>query len=144
MVVFIMYKYKYAQVCILPFFGQTMHTHQSMCLPLSVMILEDFYMNQKDLRRLGRRELLEILLDLSKENEQLRERNSALEAQLQDRTLAISDVGSLAEAAMKLNGIFQAAQDACEQYIYNINLRSRQMEEDKNQEGMQSPITDEN
>ena len=86
-------------------------------------------MNQQDLKRLGRRDLLEMLLDLSKENEQLRKRNSMLEKQLVDRMLTVSNVGSLAEAAMQLNGVFQAAEAACDQYVYNVQQRCRQMEE---------------
>ena len=87
-------------------------------------------MNKKDLRRLRRRDLLEMLLDLTKENELLRERNDELEAQLQDRSMTISDAGTLAEAALQLSGVFQAAQDACDQYIYNVQLRCQKMEED--------------
>ena len=41
-----------------------------------------------------------MLLDLTKENDLLRERNDELEAQLQDRMLTISEAGSLAEAAL--------------------------------------------
>ena len=50
-------------------------------------------MNKKDLKRLRRRDLLEMLLDLTKENDLLRERNDELEAQLQDRMLTISEAG---------------------------------------------------
>lgn len=74
--------------------------------------------------------MLEMLLELSKENEQLREKNSFLEEQLQDRMLTISKAGSLAEAALQLNGVFEAAQAACDQYIYNVQLHCQKMEED--------------
>lgn len=74
--------------------------------------------------------MLEMLLELSKENEQLREKNSFLEEQLEDRMLTISQAGSLAEAALQLNGVFEAAQAACDQYIYNVQLRCQKMEED--------------
>ena len=94
-------------------------------------------MKQTDLKRLGRRDLLEMLLDLSKENEQLRERNSMLEKQLVDRMLTISNAGSLAEAALQLNGVFQAAQAACDQYVYNMQLRCQQMEENTQNKCMQ-------
>lgn len=70
-----------------------------------------------------------MLLEVSRENEQLREEKKQLEAQLQDRELTISKAGSLAEAALPLNGVFQAAQDACDQYIYNTQLRCRKLEE---------------
>ena len=86
-------------------------------------------MNQKDLQRLGRRDLLELLLELSKENEQLRECNRKLEQQLVDRMLTIANTGSITEAALQLNSMFQAAQAACDQYIYNVQLRCRQAEE---------------
>ena len=94
-------------------------------------------MNKKDLKRLRRRDLLEMLLDITKENKLLRERNDALEAQLRDRTLTISNAGTLAEAALQLSGVFQVAQDACDQYIYNMQLRCQRMEEETKAECMQ-------
>ena len=87
-------------------------------------------MDKKELKRLGRHDLLEMLLELSRENDQLRQRNVELEAQLQDRILMISNAGSLAEAALQLNGVFQAAQEACDQYTHNVQLRCQQMEEE--------------
>jgi len=86
-------------------------------------------MNKNSLQRLRRRDLLEMLLELSKENEQLKERVSDLEAQLQERTIQISEAGSLAEAALQLNGVFRAAQEACDQYTYNTQRRCQRMEE---------------
>ena len=80
--------------------------------------------------RLRKQDLLEILLELSKENHELREKNSNLEAQLQERALTVSQAGSLAEAALQLNGVFKAAQDACDQYILNTRLRCQKMEAD--------------
>ncbi len=71
-----------------------------------------------------------MLLELSKENEQLRASNDELTAQLQDRNLAISEAGSLAEAALQLNAVFRAAQDACDQYTYNMQLHCQRMEEE--------------
>lgn len=94
-------------------------------------------MNKKDLKRLRKRDLLEMLLDLTKENGLLRERNDELEAQLQDRMLIISEAGTLAEAALRLNGVFQAAQAACDQYTYNVQLRCQRMEEETKAKCMQ-------
>ena len=87
-------------------------------------------MNENELKRLGRRDLLELLLELSKENEQLRKRNSALEAQLMDRMIKIYNAGSLADAVLQLNGVFQAAQEACDQYIYNVKMQCQKMEDE--------------
>ena len=50
-------------------------------------------------------------------------------AQLQDRMLTVSEAGSLAEAALQLNGVFRVAQDTCDQYTYNMQLRCQRMEE---------------
>lgn len=39
----------------------------------------------------------------------------------------LNNAGSIAEAALQVNGVFEAAQKACEQYIDNIkNLSKRQ------------------
>ena len=94
-------------------------------------------MDQKDLQRLGRRDLLEMLLELSQENEKLRNDIHVLEARLVDRMLTVTNAGSLAEAALQLNGVFQAAQNACDQYIYNTQLRCQQMEEATEKKCMQ-------
>jgi hypothetical protein len=85
-------------------------------------------MELKKLKRLRRRDLLEMLLDLTKENEQLRERNAELEEQLQDRMLTISEVGSLAEAVVKINRLMEAAQEVCDQYTDNIKKRCEEEE----------------
>jgi hypothetical protein len=87
-------------------------------------------MDKKDLRRLSRRDLLEMLLELSKENEKLRKVNEQLEERLEDRTINILKSDSLAEAALRLNGVFEAAQNACDQYIFNTQMRCRKMEEE--------------
>ena len=47
----------------------------------------------------------------------------------------VQEAGSIAEAALKLNGVFEAAQDACGQYIENIKmLNDRQEQECKRME----------
>ena len=80
-------------------------------------------MTPKELRRLRRSDLMEMLLELSKENLQLRQELEEARQQLRDRTIAIEECGSLAEAALRLNGIFEAAQAACAQYEENLRLR---------------------
>jgi cell division septum initiation protein DivIVA len=81
-------------------------------------------MNQKELRRLSRSDLLEMMLSLSKENEHLRKELHQVKSKLEDRTIAMDSSGSLAEAALNLNGVFQAAQAACDQYKANIQSRA--------------------
>ena len=86
-------------------------------------------MTPKELKRLSRSDLLEMLLALSKENDQLRRTNEKLQKQLDDRSIAIENCGSLAEASLTLNGVFQAAEDACRQYLLNMEQRSAETEE---------------
>ena len=50
-----------------------------------------------------------MLIAQAAENDQLKNRLEQAEAQLRDRKIAINNAGSLAEAALSLNGVFQAA-----------------------------------
>lgn len=84
-------------------------------------------MDSNDLKKLGRRELLEILVAQGEELEATKARLAEAEAALQEKTIAINEAGSIAEAALKLNGVFEAAQNSCQQYIANIiQLNQRQ------------------
>ena len=74
-------------------------------------------MTPKELKRLSRGDLLEILLDLSKENEKLRKGNEYMSEQLTDRNIAIEKCGSLAEAALQINNVFRQADKAAAQYL---------------------------
>ena len=81
-------------------------------------------MTDKELRRLSRTDLLELLLAQRRENEQLRCILDQTQAQLADRTIQIDKAGSIAEASLQLSGIFNAAQDSCKYYMDNIKLLS--------------------
>ena len=84
-------------------------------------------MTDKELQRLKRGDLLEILLEQSKENEklkiQLEEKEKVIEelnCRLDDRKIALQKAGTIAEASFKLNGIFEAAEKAAQQYHDNL------------------------
>jgi len=77
-------------------------------------------MTDRELKKLSRSQLLELLLEATRENEQLRARQAELESQLQSRAIVMEHVGSIAEAALKLNGVFEAAQAAAAQYLENV------------------------
>lgn len=85
-------------------------------------------MTDKELRRLSRSELLEMLIAQAAENDQLKNRLEQAEAQLRDRRIEIDKAGSLAEAALSLNGVFQAAEAAAQQYLENIQRISSQQD----------------
>lgn len=77
-------------------------------------------MGKSELRKRSRLELLELLEAQMQENEKLRRRIEELEAQLNDRRLVMEESGSLAEAALKLSGIFEAADEAVRLYKESV------------------------
>jgi len=97
-------------------------------------------MTDKELKHLRRVELLEMLAVQMEENEKLREELEKTQKALSDRQITISQAGSIADAAMHLSGVFDAAQDAAAQYLENIQKLSgeqetvcRRMEDDARQ-----------
>lgn len=84
--------------------------------------------SEKELSRLNRNDLLEIMLAITEENEKLKEQVKELQAQLDDRAIKISESGTLAEAVVKLNGLFEAAQATCDEYVYNVQKKCRKTE----------------
>ena len=86
-------------------------------------------MTEEDLKKLRRSDLLELLIAQERENEQLRAQVTQLKERLEDREIDLDQAGSIAEAAMRLNGVFQAAQDAAAQYRENVRRLSGRQEE---------------
>ena len=85
-------------------------------------------MAKNDLKKLGRTDLLRLLLEAEEENDRLKEQVAELRAQLDDRSLRMENCGDLAAAALELNGVFAAAEEACRQYTENIRIRSADIE----------------
>lgn len=77
-------------------------------------------MKDKDLSRLRRSELLEILVAQSDEIDQLHARIAELEQKLNSREIEIQNAGSLAAASLALSNIFVDAQRAADLYLYNV------------------------
>lgn len=80
-------------------------------------------MNEKNLKRLSKLELLEMLRSQELEIVSLREEISGLEEKLKSRKLEIQKAGSIAEASLAVNNVFEAAQQAAEQYLMNVKDR---------------------
>ena len=85
-------------------------------------------MKTKDLKKLTRTELLEMLLQQVEENVALRRQVEELQEALDSRTLVMQQSGSMAEAALKLNGVFDQAQQAADDYLRNIQLANAEPE----------------
>lgn len=84
-------------------------------------------MTDKELRRLSRAELLDILYEQQKRYEESLAENQALRQQLEERTLRIAAAGSIAEAAVQVNGVFEAAQAAADQYLASVKAAAAEM-----------------
>ena len=74
-------------------------------------------MTDKEFKRLNRSELMDIIYELQKQNEEKDAKLAKLEKELSDRELKVSQAGSIAEAALQVSGIFEAAQAAADQYL---------------------------
>lgn len=85
-------------------------------------------MADRDLRKMNRKELLELLIASEKENDQLKEQLQQQTVQLQNRELQIKNAGSIAEAALVLNGVFESTEKAAAQYLENIKHCSEQQQ----------------
>ncbi len=86
-------------------------------------------MTDKELKKMSRGDLLELLISQMEENEKLRAKLHKAEKELKSRRIKISKAGSIAEAALELNGVFQAAEAAAAQYLENVRLYSEKYEE---------------
>lgn len=87
-------------------------------------------MISKELKRLSRRELVDIIYQLKKNEEQMREQIAALEAELQDRRIHLSVAGSIAEAATDITGIFSVAQSTADLYLREISSMKEDAEKE--------------
>ena len=82
-------------------------------------------MPDRELRHMRRTELVEIILALKQSEDRLRAENAALSAQLQERQIHIENAGSIAQAALELNKVFEAAQAAADEYVASVRAANK-------------------
>lgn len=85
-------------------------------------------MTEKELRKLKRAELLEMLIEQGKTMAVLREELEVANKKLTDRRIALEEAGNIAEASLQINGVFVAAHAAAQHYLENIQRLSEQQE----------------
>ena len=83
-------------------------------------------MTDRELRKLRRVDLLELLAQVSREKEALQDQVAALQAQLAERQLNLDRAGTMAEASLRLSGVFADIDAAGAQYLYNIQQLSQE------------------
>ena len=74
------------------------------------------------LKKLSRQDLMEMLVESERHVEQLAKELEETRKQLEDKKIQIKNAGSIAEAALKLSGIFEVAQAAADQYLENLGV----------------------
>lgn len=119
-------------------------------------------MTDKEMHKLSRRELLQLLLAQVRETEELKQTLTEREEQLTElrenyeklrkrldqkdekiqelrhtlqeerttRRIELQEAGSIAEAALRLNGIFEIAQKAADQYLENVRRLAEASEDE--------------
>lgn len=82
---------------------------------------------ENDLKKLSRIDLLEIMVEQETEIERLRTELDEANRKLEDRRTRMESAGSIAEAALKVSGVFEAAQQAADQYLTELKeLKEKQ------------------
>lgn len=77
-------------------------------------------MASKELKRLSRKELLELLIEQRDVLAQTQAELAEAKTELNKRSIVLKQVGTMAEATLALNGVFEAADKAAKQYLDNI------------------------
>ena len=87
-------------------------------------------MINKELKRLSRRELVDIIYQLKKNEQEMQEEIESLKSELQEKRIRISTAGSIADAAMSVTNIFSAAQMTADLYLREISFMKEDTEKE--------------
>ena len=83
-------------------------------------------MTDKEFKRLSRPQLIDIIYQLQLKQEELVAENEKLQKALEDKRLRISKAGNMAEAALEIHNVMQAAQNAAAHYLEEVQIRAEQ------------------
>ena len=81
-------------------------------------------MTEKELKKLNRYQLLELLLVQTQRADALQEKLEQQLRQQDSRELQVFALGSIAEASLKLSGVFESAQKAADLYLENAQKKA--------------------
>ena len=86
-------------------------------------------MTDKEFKRLSRSQLIDIIYQLQLKQNELTADNEKLSKALADKRLRVSKAGNIAEAALEIHNVMQAAQDAATHYLEEIRIMREETEE---------------
>ncbi len=87
-------------------------------------------MADKELKRLRRSELIEIIYRLKKSEQALAAQVETLQELLRDKNIKLEKAGNVAEAALLISDVFASAQSAADIYLEEIKKRYAAAEEE--------------
>ncbi len=94
-------------------------------------------MTEQELKRLSRKELLELLILQMEENESLCRQLEEARQEVADRRILLDRAGSIAEAALAIQHIFEAADMAAALYLENVRYLAQRASPEQGQTGEQ-------
>ena len=101
-------------------------------------------MADKEMKHLSRAELIDIIYELQKQNDEKDTQLQKMQAALEERTIRLANAGSIAEAALSISGVFEAAQAAADQYLASIrDAEAAKLEKQKEAEWQQKRLQEE-
>ena len=77
-------------------------------------------MINKELKHLSRHELVDIIYQLKKNEQEMQEQITLLKNELEDKQIRISNAGSIADAAVSITNVFSTAQTTADIYLQEI------------------------
>lgn len=80
-------------------------------------------MTDKEFKRLSRSQLIDIIYQFQLQQEELIAENEKLKSALADKRILVNNSGNIAEAALEIHNVMQAAQSAAEHYLEEIQRR---------------------
>lgn len=85
-------------------------------------------MTEKELKKLNRYQLLEMLIIQTERANELEKKLEEAQEKLDARDVQMTVMGSIAEASLQLNGVFEAAQNAADMYMNAAKERAAEIE----------------
>ena len=82
----------------------------------------------KELKKLHRRELMDIIYQMKKNEQQMQAEIVSLHEALQDKRIRLSTAGSISEAAASITNVFSAAQKTADLYLHEISCLKEETE----------------
>lgn len=91
-------------------------------------------MTEKELRKLNRYQLLELLVFQTKRADELQQKLDDLEVKTREQKLRLSKLGSIADASMQITGVFEASQKAADLYLDAAKKQAAEIIEEAQQQ----------